>query len=117
MQNLKRLLRTTLLLRCPHCGEGKLFESMYRVRPTCPVCGVRFERNPGEWTGAVVIVYAIAVGICFPLWIWMFATGHTFRYDEWALAGLALFLIAATYRNAKAMWTWIIHAAGQVYRD
>lgn len=33
---------------CPHCGEAKLFESWFTLRPKCPVCGLRFEQRTGD---------------------------------------------------------------------
>ena len=34
--------------RCPQCGEGRLFESWFRMARDCMVCGLRFERRPGD---------------------------------------------------------------------
>jgi uncharacterized protein (DUF983 family) len=39
------LFGRALRLRCPNCGKGKLFESWFRMRSQCPVCGFRFERG------------------------------------------------------------------------
>ena len=41
--------------RCPRCGEGKAFESYFRLRERCPVCGYLFEREEGYWTGAMIV--------------------------------------------------------------
>jgi len=41
--------------RCPRCGEGKAFESYFRLRDRCPVCGYVFEREEGYWTGAMIV--------------------------------------------------------------
>jgi uncharacterized protein (DUF983 family) len=43
--NALRLCGRALRLRCPNCGQGKLFESWLRMRSQCPVCGFRFERG------------------------------------------------------------------------
>jgi uncharacterized protein (DUF983 family) len=34
--------------RCPHCGEGALFRAWADTLPECPVCGLVYERNPGD---------------------------------------------------------------------
>jgi uncharacterized protein (DUF983 family) len=44
-----------LLLRCPNCGRGKLFRRGFTMYEKCPVCGWRYEREEGYWTGAVAV--------------------------------------------------------------
>ncbi|TMC19765.1 MAG: DUF983 domain-containing protein [Chloroflexi bacterium] len=44
-----------LLLRCPNCGKGKLFRRGFTMYEKCPVCGWRYEREEGYWTGAVAV--------------------------------------------------------------
>ena len=33
---------------CPHCGQGALFKSWFRLRRDCPECGLVYLRNPGD---------------------------------------------------------------------
>jgi uncharacterized protein (DUF983 family) len=40
--------------QCPRCGEPA-FEGWFRIREHCSKCGLRFEREPGYWVGAVII--------------------------------------------------------------
>ena len=40
--------------RCPRCG-GRAFESWFRIKPHCDRCGLKYEREPGYWVGAVII--------------------------------------------------------------
>src|SRR5260370_40179774 len=44
-----------LLWRCPHCGKGKLFRRFFTMYDRCPVCGWRYEREEGYWTGAIAV--------------------------------------------------------------
>lgn len=41
--------------RCPDCGQGKVFSSFFKLNASCSVCGFRFEREPGYWTGAIAM--------------------------------------------------------------
>ena len=41
--------------RCPSCGQGKVFSSFFRLNKNCSICGFRFEREPGYWTGAIAM--------------------------------------------------------------
>ena len=42
-------------LRCPCCGYGPLFATRFRTYDRCSVCDERFEREPGQWFGAVYV--------------------------------------------------------------
>ena len=55
MANTATILIRGLLLRCPNCGKGKLFRRGFTMYEKCPVCGWRFEREEGYWTGAVAL--------------------------------------------------------------
>jgi hypothetical protein len=46
--------------RCASCGEGRLFAGWFRMAPTCPGCGYRFEREEGFFLGAYVMNLVIA---------------------------------------------------------
>jgi len=52
-----------LRLRCAECGEGRLFSGPFRMNERCPVCGFKFERGPGYFTGAMYFSYAIGIPI------------------------------------------------------
>jgi uncharacterized protein (DUF983 family) len=40
--------------RCPHCGHGRLFAG-WRHLDRCSVCGLVYERNPGDtWAFTVI---------------------------------------------------------------
>ena len=41
--------------RCPHCGEGPIFSGFAHHLERCPVCGLVYERNPGDtWAFTVI---------------------------------------------------------------
>ena len=72
-----RLFTRAARLRCPNCGRGKLFESWFRMRPRCPVCGLKVERgDEGYQVGsymfnivaAELIFAAVFVGILVATW-------------------------------------------------
>lgn len=56
-----RRLRATLAQRCPRCLEGVVWRSFLTMYEACPVCGLVFEREPGYFTGAMVVSYVLAV--------------------------------------------------------
>ena len=63
-------LQAVLKGRCPRCREGRMFTHgiyniryMGRMHEECPVCGLKFELEPGFFYGAMYISYAFSVGI------------------------------------------------------
>ncbi len=55
-----------LRLRCPQCGEGKVFDSYLRIADKCPVCGADFKAaDAGD--GPAVFVILIVGAIVAPL--------------------------------------------------
>lgn len=65
--------------KCPQCREGKMFKtgplnlSHFREMHTnCPVCGVKFEHEPGFFWGAMYFSYALVVALCVTLGIIIF---------------------------------------------
>jgi uncharacterized protein (DUF983 family) len=112
-----KMTRVTATGRCPACERASAFRGPYTLHATCPACGVRFERDPGSFLGALAVAYGLAVAI-----LAVVATALLLRYG--AFEGLALVLVAVAvaavllvYRPAKAWWTWWMWAAGFVYRD
>ena len=64
------LLSRALRLRCPLCGQGRLFRGWLRMNQECPNCGVKFEREPGFFLGSIYINYgltALIVAIVYPI--------------------------------------------------
>ncbi|WP_026996898.1 DUF983 domain-containing protein [Flectobacillus major] len=56
--------------KCPQCRKGNLFTHPWwnlfkfdRMHVHCPECGLRYEREPGFFYGAMYISYAFTVGI------------------------------------------------------
>ena len=47
-------------LRCPCCGHGHLFKTTFRLNVRCQACNERFEREPGQWFGAIYVNFALS---------------------------------------------------------
>lgn len=65
--------------RCPRCREGKMFKySFWRVdkfaemNENCPVCGLKFEVEPGFWFGAMFVSYANTIAMLVVLGVSIF---------------------------------------------
>jgi hypothetical protein len=85
---------------------------MFSMNEPCPVCALRFERESGYWTGAMVASYALGVPVLalMVLAVWL-ATG----WDVVVALLLAdvLFLVAVPFiwRYSRVVWLhvdWLI---------
>lgn len=62
------LLSRALRLRCPQCGGRPVFVTWVRMCPSCPACGLRFERGErGYWLGAYFF-NLMAMEAVFAVW-------------------------------------------------
>ena len=65
------LLPSVLRNKCSRCRRGDLYldpnpyhlKTFMRMHETCPVCGQRFEIEPGFWYGTGFVSYALAVAV------------------------------------------------------
>ena len=71
-------LYSVLNLKCPVCHEGDFFLAhpydLNRVgdlHDHCPVCGVKYEKEIGFYTGALYVSYAIGVAASVSVWVAM----------------------------------------------
>jgi uncharacterized protein (DUF983 family) len=106
------LLGRGLGLRCPRCGVGKLFPplgaSLLRalsIRERCPNCGLRFEREPGYWLGAIYINYAVTVATGGGVALLLALRTDLGLWTEFAIvAGVALLVSLLFFRWSKGLW-------------
>src|SRR5438034_2850487 len=54
-------LHAIIRQRCPVCFQGAMFRGRFEMNATCPVCGHRFEREPGFFQGAMYVSYGIGI--------------------------------------------------------
>ncbi len=51
-----------LRLRCPQCGEGRLFSSYLKLAPRCGFCGADFSKaDSGDGPAVFVILFVGAI--------------------------------------------------------
>lgn len=121
MSQLFRVIRKLLLglfLRCPNCGRGRMFRGLFRMEPTCPYCGVRYERQSGESIGGTLINLCVAEvlsigGYFISQAIW--DPPLAFQLIFWVTFNIVF--IVLFYRHARGLWVSISYLAGGVYPD
>jgi uncharacterized protein (DUF983 family) len=62
------LFARALVLRCPNCGGGGIFEHWFKIKKRCPTCAFVFSRgDPGYQLGSM------AIALIIPLVVWFFS--------------------------------------------
>jgi len=81
------------------------------MRSACPACGLVFEREPGYFTGAMVVSYLIAVTVYAALVLILWSLPG-WRVELALLVAAALFLLTvpAIFRYSRVIWMHLDHA-------
>jgi uncharacterized protein (DUF983 family) len=105
-------------LRCPCCGYGSLFSSAFTMNDHCSACDEKFEREPGQWFGAIYINLALTTAVIltgFALTDSYTALSVAQQSRLWTAA--AAFAPVLFFRFAKGLWTSIVFLGEGVYLD
>lgn len=97
-------------LWCPVCGNGRIFDGLLRMKALCPACGVRFEREEGQFTGAVyinLIFTELGFGVLF-LYLAFFTTLAFWQQIAICVAWALLFPLLF-HRHAKGFFAGVVH--------
>ena len=103
-------------LRCPCCGYGLLFQSAFTMYDRCTACDEKFEREPGQWFGAIYINLALTVALA----VTGFVITQSFtlltmpqQLTIWVPVSVLGPLVF--FRLAKGLWTSIIFLGEGLY--
>src|SRR2546430_4537690 len=66
---------------CPNCRQEKMFRSYFKMHDYCPNCGIKYEREPGEYIVAMYI-NIIATELIFITGYLL--TDYFFEWNMWA---------------------------------
>ena len=105
-----RMLGRGLAKRCARCGAGGLFHRWFTMVPRCPRCGLLFEREEGQWVGAMIVNFT-ATGIVFVV---VLVGGLLLTWPDVPWIGLTVVGVAANvlvpvifYPISKTIWVGI----------
>ena len=102
-------LRRALALRCPRCGRGEVFSGWFTMRESCAACGLKYEREPGYFVGAIYVNYAITVVVLGGAML----VAMTLDLPLWGELGVAIILCVLVpvvfFRYSKSLWLGIDH--------
>lgn len=113
-----RSLKSGFFKRCPACHKGKLFSKYWTMRSHCPNCGVKFERESGEYIVAMYINIFLTEGIFIGGYV---ITNYVYDLDMWTQiaiwAPFNLFFPIFFYPHSKGLWAGMLNVMGGLYRD
>jgi uncharacterized protein (DUF983 family) len=99
------LLGRALKLRCPLCGQGKLFRGWLRMHPQCSHCGVKYEREPGFFLGSIYINYgvtALIVAIAYSMLLFNKVVPETPLL--WSAVAFTIVFPVLLFPWARSLW-------------
>ena len=108
------ILLRGIRLRCPCCGYGRLFKTTFRLHECCSACDERFEREPGQWFGAIYINLVLTVIIAVAgFTVTQTFTSLSMPQQLWIWTPVAALGPLLFYRLSKGLWTSIVfHGEG-----
>ena len=75
------------------------------MNETCPACGLVFEREPGYFTGAMVVSYVLAVPILGAIVIGLMAVGGLDALPALLIGdAVYLLLVPFIFRYSRVVW-------------
>jgi uncharacterized protein (DUF983 family) len=97
---------------CPRCRQGPLFRRPLLRGPVamherCRVCGLKFEREPGYFVGAMYVSYALTLPPALILFfVIRMLSPWTFNIALVATFAVSLPLVPFVMRMARVLWIY-----------
>jgi uncharacterized protein (DUF983 family) len=96
-------------LRCPICGQGRLFRGWFRMNETCEHCGLRYQREPGYFLGSIYFNYGLTALLVTATFFTLFLSGVSADVLVWPLALFCLVFPLWFFRYARSLWLGFDH--------
>lgn len=92
-------------LRCPRCGQGKLFRNLLLMHRQCDTCGFVYERAPGYFLGSAYLNYGFIVITLTLLYVGLhFGLGWSNRAVTPLLVAYFVIVPLLMFPHARSMW-------------
>jgi uncharacterized protein (DUF983 family) len=100
-----RVLKRSLKLRCPACGESAIVDRPFHIRHHCPVCLSLYKREDGFFVGAILanVVITEIVILVFCLFF-LIVIGADYESVLVVLFVVALIFPVAFYHHSWSLW-------------
>ena len=99
------VLSRGLRLRCPRCGQGKMFAGPLKMHERCSECQYKYERAPGYFLGSIYINYGLTSVLVVIGYFTLFLTEilpHSAML--WTLGAICIVVPILFFRYARSLW-------------
>ncbi|MHC4880241.1 MAG: DUF983 domain-containing protein [Planctomycetota bacterium] len=97
--------KRALKLRCPRCGEGRLFAGWFTMNERCEHCSLQYEREPGYFLGSSYINYGwTAMSMTVAYMLLHFVLEYPNEYVLPPLVAYIVIFPLVFFRYARALW-------------
>lgn len=109
---LKNVFYSTLWNKCPKCHQSKVFISgpyqlkkFDKMNESCACCGLKYEKEPGFFQGAMYVSYALMAGWFIITWgvDRFFINAEIGSYLTFFITSIILFM-PLTFRISRLLW-------------
>jgi len=106
-------LRSILRGACPRCREGAIFRlpvwrGYLSMHERCPVCALKYEREPGYFLGAMYVSYLVSIPPVLALML-IFWRVAGWQFNLAVVAAFVAYLPAVPFvtRAARVVWMYV----------
>ena len=111
----KTLIQSIVSQRCPSCRTEKLFseptcsKGFHKMHNRCPNCQQEFEPEPGFYTGAMYVSYALQVALIgiVAMIFKIFHVNTSIGLYLGSISVISLLLFVVIYRLSRSIWIHI----------
>jgi uncharacterized protein (DUF983 family) len=118
VKNIKDVISCGMKRICPHCRKVKMFRTYFHMYKYCPNCGVKYEREAGEYIVAMYINILLTEVLFIAGYL---LTDFFFGWPVWIQitiwASFNAFFPMWFYPRSKALWAAGLELGGGLYRD
>lgn len=94
-----------LRLRCPRCGQDKMFVNLIHMNKRCSRCDLKYERSPGYFLGSMYVNYGLTSIIMTIGYVSLhFGAGIANRTLTPWLIGFCIVFPTLFFRYARSLW-------------
>ena len=97
-------LNAVVTQKCPKCEDGKMFNGIFKMNQTCSHCGLKFEREDGYFTSAIIIANFLYALIVAPTILIMTAINVPFWKIGLILGSISLVMVPMIFRFSRTLW-------------
>jgi uncharacterized protein (DUF983 family) len=96
---------------CPRCRQGRIFRGWLSMNEICPVCNLKFNREPGYFIGAMYVSYGLSIPPVLTIVMLLWRLAH-WSFGAAVIGAFVAYLpfVPLVVRLSRVMWIYIDRA-------